>query len=367
MKRTALAVGLLSLLVARSAGATSATCAVTDVTSINNLDLPFPIFRNGQYIMDPNQPPLVFSVEFDEQAGTFSFSRDAWATRFGPDGAAFETGFGPLGFLEMDPGTVSGTIDASGAVTLPKFAMAFATTFCEPRSPNYPIQPDMLTGTGFRFISGAAFPVTGTALDFGSGQLEIAGVDVIPDACGAGGPILSGLAVTCTLSPKPDASKLPPAPSLAKVAGKAKIGKPEKGDLLTLKTRLVDWKTIDLAGGDFYLRIGASKPDPNNPASTAVMLRVPAGTFATKGKRRVAQDSDGKTIQVLTGHKDSATGFGGTIVLATAKKGTTLAASVHALDLAALSGTETVTVVIGGYAASHDVTVSGSGKSRRLK
>jgi hypothetical protein len=269
----------------------------------------------------------------------------------------------------MSAGTVSGTIDAGGNVTLPKFAMAFATDFCPPRSPDYPIVPDLETGTQFRFVPGQqVFALEGVALDFTTGTLTLEGQDIIPSACGAPGAILSGLRLTCTLAPIPDRSQLPPPPTLTKPAGKAKIGKPlpstppkkpDKGDTLTLKIRLAGWPTLDLAGEDTYARVANGDGD-------LVVLRVPAGKFGTRGKKSQVRDTDGSAIQVLTGHKQSA-GFGGTITLATAKGGATLKLRVQGLDLGRLSGAASLTIAIGPHSATAAVTATGSGKSRRLR
>ncbi len=363
MRYALLALALVLVLLARPARATEGTCTVSGAISSNNLNLPFPIpVANG----------LVMPVEFDASSGTFSMRRDAWSARFGPGGAQFDTGFGPSGFLIMSPGMVNGTIDAAGNVTLPGFAMAFATDFCLPRSPDYPIVPDLATGQQFRFVTGQAFPLEGIALDFTTGTLTLEGQDVIASACGAPGALLSGLRLTCTLAPIPDRTQLPAPPTLAKLGGKAKIGKPlpstppkkpDKGDVLTLKTRLAGWLTpLDLASEDAYARVTDASGD-------LVLLRIPAGKFQTRGKRSRVADTDGSAIQILTGHKGSdavSAAFGGMITLANDKGGTTLKLRVQGLDLGRLSGSASVTIAVGPHSATAAVSVAGSGKSRRL-
>ena len=363
MRYALLALALVLVLLARPARATEGTCTVSGAISSNNLNLPFPIpVANG----------LVMPVEFDASSGTFSMRRDAWSARFGPGGAQFDTGFGPSGFLIMSPGTVNGTIDAAGNVTLPGFAMAFATDFCLPRSPDYPIVPDLATGQQFRFVTGQAFPLEGIALDFTTGTLTLEGQDVIASACGAPGALLSGLRLTCTLAPIPDRTQLPAPPTLAKLGGKAKIGKPlpstppkkpDKGDVLTLKTRLAGWLTpLDLASEDAYARVTDASGD-------LVLLRIPAGKFQTRGKRSRVADTDGSVIQILTGHKESdavSAAFGGMITLANDKGGTALKLRVQGLDLGRLSGSASVTIAVGPHSATAAVSVAGSGKSRRL-
>jgi len=347
----------------RAVGAVSGACTITSAISTNNLDLPFDVsIASG----------LAMPVEFDAPSGTFSMKRDAWSAEFGPDGAQFETGFGPHGFLIMDPGTVSGTIDAAGNVTLPGFAMAFATDFCPPRSPDYPIVPDLATGLQFRFVTGQIFPTEGVPLDFTNGTLTLEGQDIIPAACGAPGPLLSGLRLTCTLMPIPDRTQLPPAPSLAKLGGKAKIGrplpvtpprKPDKGDVLALKARLAGWPSpLDLSGEDFYARLAGGDGD-------IVLLRVAAGRFQVKGKRTEVRDTDGTAIQVVTGHKESgpvSAAPGGMITFVTDRRGTALKFRVQGLDLGRLSGSASATIAVGPHSATADITVQGSGKNRRL-
>ena len=364
MRYAPLALALALVLLAGPARASEGTCTVTSAISTNSSNLPFAVpVANG----------LVMPVEFDAPSGTFSMKRDAWSAQFGSGGAQFDTGFGPSGFLIMSPGTVNGTIDAVGNVTLPGFAMAFATDFCLPRSPDYPIVPDLATGRQFRFVTGQVFPIEGVALDFMTGTLTLEGQDVIPAACGAPGALLSGLRLTCTLAPIPDRTQLPPPPTLASLGGKARIGKPlpstppkkpDKGDVLTLKTRLAGWPTpLDLASEDAYARLADVSGD-------LVLLRIPAGKFQTRGKRSRVADTDGSAIQILTGHKESdavSAAFGGMITLANDKGGTTLKLRVQGLDLGRLSGSASVTIAVGPHSATAAVTVQGSGKSRRLQ
>jgi len=361
MRYTVLPLALV--LLAGQARATEGTCTITSAISTNNYHLPFSV---------PVADGLAMTIEFDASSGTFSMKRDAWSAQFGSGGAQFDTGFGPSGFLIMSPGTVNGTIDAAGNVTLPGFAMAFATDSCPPRSPDYPIVPDLATGRQFRFVTGQVFPIEGIALDFMTGTLTLEGQDVIPAACGAPGALLSGLRLTCTLAPIPDRTQLPPPPTLASLGGKAKIGKPlpsappkkpDKGDVLTLKTRLAGWPTPpDLASEDVYARLA----DGNGALA---LLRIPAGKFATKGKHSRVRDKDGSAIQIVTGHKESgavSAGFGGTMTFASNKGGTALKLRVQGLDIGRLSGSASVTIAVGPHSATAPVAVRGSGKSRRL-
>src|SRR5439155_1416164 len=83
--------------------------------------------------------------------------------------------------------------------------------------------------------------------------------------------------------------------------------------------------------------------------------RIPAGKFATKGKRSRVRDKDGSAIQVITGHKESgavSAGFGGMIALVIDKGGTALKLRVQGLDLGRLSGSASVTIAVGLHSAT---------------
>jgi hypothetical protein len=366
MRRSAL---LLSLILVAASGArahaASGTCTITNLVSINDLNLPFDV---------PNANGVAMPVEFDEASGTFSMSRDVWASQFGATGVAFLVGFGSVqGYIVMSAGTFAGTIDAAGNVTLPGFPMAFATDFCPPRSPDYPMAPDLATATQFVTNAGRVFRLHGDPLDFATGTLHLVGEDTIPAACGAPGAILTGVDLTCTLAPVPDRTKLPPAPALAKVSGKARIGaplpatppaRPDKGDVLTLRAQLADWTApVDFAGQDVYVRLGSGDTD-------VVLLRVPAGRFQAKGKKVSVHDADGTAIVVAAGHKKTdavSAAFGGTITVTSGRKRATAKLSVLGLDLGTLSGPATLTLAVGPRSASADVTVRGSGKSRKFR
>jgi hypothetical protein len=369
MRTTAVLLAVLLLLSAAPGPvrAGQGTCTITNLITIDDLDLPFPIpIANG----------VAMPIEFDEAAGTFSMARDVWSAQFGPGGAPFLVGFGSIqGFIVMSAGNVQGTIDTAGNVTLPGFPMAFATDACMPRSPDYPIAPDLASQTQFTANLGRVFRLHGDPLDFNTGKLHLVGEDLIPAACLAPSGLLVGLDLTCTLTPIPDRTKLPQAPVIRKIAGKARIGnplpaappaKPDKGDLLALTTELVNWKApIDAVGEDVYVRLAPLGDGPD-----FVMLRVPAGKFQPKGKKVVVRDADGTAIEVVTGHKKTDTvsaAFGGTITFVTGKKTTNVKLSILGLDLGALTAGGTVTVAVGPRSATAPLTVRGSGKNRKLR
>lgn len=366
MQRRIIGFTVLLLVVAMHSAvhATEGTCTITHATSANNLNLTFAI---------PVVNGLVMPVSFDEASGTFSMSRDAWSSQFGANGATFATGFGPDGFLILGPGTVTGTIDAGGNVVLPDFALAFATDFCPPRSPDYPLSPNLTTEAQFLEVTGQTFSTTGVPLDFSTGSLTLEGQDVIPSACGAPGALLSGLRLTCTLSPIPNQASLPPAPTLAATGGKAIIGKPlpttpptkpVKGDVLTLKTKLEGWVAppVDF-GRDVHVNLATGD-------GTVVLLHVPAGKLQTKGKKAFVKDTDGTSIVVVTGHEANDTvsaAFGGTVTFISGKKGIVLKVRVLGLDLQGVTGPLTLAVAVGPRSATVAVNANGTGKVRKIK
>jgi hypothetical protein len=365
MQRTIVGLAVL-LLLARipAAQATDATCTITSAISTNSLNLPFVI---------PSAVGLVMPVTFDEAAGTFSLSRDTWAAQYGSNGASFNTVGGVLGYLIMAPGTVAGTIDAGGNITIPDFGIAFATDFCPPRSPDYPLLPELKTGAQFLRVTGQTIGFTGVPLDFTTGKLTLEGQDIIPGACGAPGALLSGVRITCTLSPIPNQALLaPPSTALTASNGKATIGKPlpeeppqkpVKGDSLTLKTNLGRWASLaDVAANDVFVGVAGGE--------SSVVLRVPAGRFQTRGKKATVKDTDGTSIEVAAGHKQNAdvsAAFGGTMTFVSGRKGLVLKLRVLGLDLEGLTGPTVLAVAVGQNAATVDLTASGTGKKRKLK
>jgi hypothetical protein len=377
--RTKRAVLMLFLLAALpgTARATSGTCTISSFfTVIDNIAVgPFPVaVATG----------IAMPVEFDETTGAFSMKRDAWSDAFGATGADFLT-VGIHSFIIMDPGTVTGTIDRDGNVTLPNFVSVFATAYQIP-VPHYTIAPNLTTELQFATVGGTLYPHQGSKLNTTTGDITLEGVDVISAAVGTPGATLSGYRFSCRLDPIPNIANLPAtagsghgsaaAPSLAHPKGKGRIGKPlpttppakpDKGDVLILKTQIdAGGAALDFAGQDFFLRLGP------------VTLHVTKGNFKQSGKAlrvvdkpadKSGTDSDGTIIEAIAGLKTNgavSSALGGAISFTTGKKGTVLALKVQGLDLSALSGTATLTVAVGPYSASKDVTVRGSGKTRKF-
>jgi hypothetical protein len=285
------------------------------------------------------------------------------------------------GYFSMDPGTVTGTIDAAGHVVLPSFGNHYSTDFCGPGvRPDYPQAPTLSTSRQRYVVQGGDYTSEGSPLDPATGELTLEGFDVIPDACGAGGPLINGLRIRCRLNPIPNLAQVKAATALQKVSGQAKIGKPlpttppakpDKGDVLTLKGTLIAGPApTDFAAGDTYLEILAG-------TQSVAVVRIPAGKLVKRGKAFRATDKpakpadpDGTVFEVRAGKKrndavEAATG--GTVTLTPGKKGIALKATLQGLDLGALAGTVRVVLLVGDYSADADVTVRGGGAKRRFK
>ena len=346
------AIVLMAISAPDVAMATSGTCTITDIASH--------IAGGGPGVLD--LPPvsqavgLAMPVEFDEASGTFSLTRDVWANRFGPAGAEAPTGFGPGSdyFLIMTAGTVTGTIDAGGNITLPGFSFTFSTDVCEPPKNTYGLTTNLDTGLQILTLGPTPVEVQGKALDFSTGSVELFGADVIPAPC-LTSPLVSGINLTCTLSPIPDQSKLPAAPKVTRLAGVGKLGKPlpttqptkpDKGDVLTLKGALAP-------GGaklDFTSRVIIRVAD--GTGTDLLFVEVPSGKLVHKGKAYVVKDTNGSVLTVLIGQKSNgpvSSTTGGTLRFTQTKKSVKLAAVLQGLDLTGVSSTAQVTIAVGPY------------------
>lgn len=362
MRETLLAAAGLILAVSGGVRATTGTCTILDLHQPSlNLDFDFTV---------PIADDLAMPVEFDEAAGTFAMQRDAWSQRFGDTGAQYDTLNGIHGFLTMRPGTVGGTMDAAGNVTLPRFAVEISTDFESLVDPSVqhlthiPIMPPMSTGITQTTIGGQPWASEGVALDFTTGVLTLAGTDVLRNAAGSNSDNASGMLLRCGLSPIPARTRLPRAPAL-RVRGTVKAGAADKGDALALQGKLRAGKTplaIDPAA-DLFIRLAAGGHE------TALLL-VPAGTLVRKGHTLRVTDADGTHIHVLVGRRSlGAAGSAptaGTVTLRVGKRSAAIAANVHGLGLAAFVGAASVTVAAGAQVATAPAAVRGSGAVRRF-
>src|SRR5262245_49287030 len=141
-----------------------------------------------------------------------------------------------------------GSIDASGNVTVPAFA--FTEVFA-----GQPLLSSVtLTTTAFSTeLNGVEFPGHGTPLDFVTGIVTLVGTGVLPNAPIVSETVISGLSLTCRLTPVPDPATLPAAPALRRVAGVAKTGKAGKSDTLVLHALLAGGNPPDFGGKDVLI------------------------------------------------------------------------------------------------------------------
>jgi hypothetical protein len=375
--------GLL-LCLASAARAAAGACTITAFSQPNpNLGFNFGI---------PVAVGVAMPVTFDEAAGTFSMSRNAWYSEFGDLGAAFVTIGGVRGFLRMFNGEVPGVIDANGQILMKNFDVENSTEFTFPTCPadvascpDYPVTGiDASTGLQLRVLSGRTYIFEGAPIDFATGAVRITGAGFLEGSVGSSGTNLSGFDMRCTLNPIPAQASLVAGAVVAKVAGKAKVDasaeQGDKGDQLTLKFNLAPGATpLDLTGASpFLLRLGD------------LTLAVRAGKFQVKGKKLIAKRDDtckikkGATtgvckadgtsscatfedceskagLEVVSGRKATEavqSQLGGLLTLANGKKGATIVMKLQGLDLAGLAGAQSLRTAIGGVNASQAVTVT---------
>ena len=339
------------------ATATTGTCTITSVSAHilaggpGNLDLPPITVAAG----------VAMPVEFDEASGSFSLSRDVWASMFGSVGAGGPTGFGPNNFLIMAPGTVSGTIDAGGNITLPGFEFTFSTDACEPPKNSYPLTTNLDSSLQLLTLGLTPVEVQGNALDFSTGSVTLFGADAIPAPC-LSSALVSAMSLTCTLSPIPDRSKLPAAMAVTKLVGVGKIGKPlpteqptkpDTGDALTLNAVIAPGGAkLDFTSPVFVRVADGSGAD-------LMFVEVPAGKLTPKGKAYLVNDLGGSVLLVLVGQKSSgivSSTTGGTLRFTRTKKSVKLAARLHGLDLSGFGASSSVTIAVGPYTVTAPFT-----------
>jgi hypothetical protein len=354
---------VLAVTFAGSARATTGTCTILDLHQPSvNLDFDFLVpIANG----------LAMPVEFDETAGTFAMQRDAWSSRFGNDGAVYDTLNGIHGYLTMQPGTVQGTIDAAGNVTLPGFAIEISTDFESILDPSVqhlthiPLDPTISTGITETTIGHQGWPTEGAPLDFTTGVLTLAGTDVLRNAPGANSDNASGIVITCQLNPIPNRAQLPRAPALH-ARGKVTSGAAGTGDTLVLRAKLLAGKAGLPFGptDDLFIRLSAGGHE-------VVLLLVTGGTPTRKGHTLRVTDTDGTAIQVLHGGTPLGTSgtapTTGTLRVKVGKRSAIVVANVTGLALAEFADSTTVTLTDGAAAATTNVTVRGGGTVRKFR
>jgi len=322
-------------LVAPAAGAPQPS--VCRFTSLQNhvlapVDLTFPINATG----------VSANVTIDDSTGSFAL-----------DGGSIVVPPYPMPFsdandvLVFENRVVAGTIDRSGSVTVPGVNFTICTggtpagTDCVPSNmcsndtsricitgagggtgcdapgvcqgvcrddrthscaSNADCGPGGFCGTGtlvpFRmdFTTGTSgvgdVTVMGSQLDFATGSISLNFAEPTP----AESPIIgdsgiTSLLITCTLDPIPAADTLPAPPSWQVLSGKAKLarnGTPGAGDdRLTLKAVFAPLAgQADFTANDLRLTLA-------NGSTTVLVLRVPAGSLRTRGKKLL-----GSAVQV---------------------------------------------------------------------
>lgn len=380
--------------------------AVTGVCTIDRLRV------EGDYVFPvPRAVGIEMPMELDEVSGTFSLSRDPYAAMFPPicragttdgppcagspgspcdgvclgstdgtcsstdpdgisddcpDGALFDTIAGVPAWIGMDPGTVTGTIDADGNVTLPNFAFRFRSGFEAIISLD--VAPPLSTGMQMVERTGSGFVVDGQPLDFATGQLTVAGVEVLLAAPGSPSALAAGIGIRCTLSPIPSQASLPPATALTKLVGKAKrtgelMEDGGKGDSLALALKLTPGATpLDLTQ-PVILRLRAAGSEDD-----LVVVSIAGEHFVAKGKKRRFQHSEETPMLVLAGQKradpDLLAALGGKLTLKAGKKTTVLAGKLEGFDLSGLTGSVDVALAVGGQTVRTTAAVDGKGKIR---
>lgn len=340
---------LLAALVA-AGGVHAGTCTIepSGLRSLNHIpsvgDLGSPV---------PSANGYDIAVDVDEASGAIVVRRESIPVFM------FDSPGGPVDLVLAGP-PISGRIDATGHVRLAPWDLS--ATFV-----GIPLlqSPAFSTGLKSNQDLDREFPSSGVALDFATGLLTLDGNSRIPSAPIVSEPVATNYKITCRLAPIPNAAALPAGASLPKVKGTARVTGAADGDSLVLTARLAPpAEGLDVDGRDVVVQIGG---DPD----TALLLAVAhADVLATKGKKRLVKDDGGTALRVVRGGKgtdEAPVPTRGALTLTPGKKGVAVKLSLKGLDLAALAGTQQVTIGLGDVTASAPVTVAGSGKKRKLK
>jgi len=309
------------------------------------------------------------AIPVDIEGGTITMQRDAYTTANPSPGLKFPTGFGPNGWLDWDPGPITGTIDGNGLVTFENFGMRFFTDFGTPNvaAKAGDINATFTTGIQARAVSGRSFLFSGQALA-ADGTMRLVGTDFINYQL----PLQTGCGMTCKVAPAPDLASLPRGPSLLKVKGKVKAGGDPAAadDEITLTAVLVSGDTPPTLDGsrDTLLRLKGATGDPLN-------LLVQGGRMTAKGKKKLTlSDGDGSLIERIS---DTPSGQdvpapppptqGGSVVVTKGKKRTTFVWKVKGVDAAQFDGAVTATLGVGTQSAARSITFKAGKKGPTFK
>ena len=353
--RTLLAVALT--LAAARAHATPATCTVTNIDVVTTL-FPFPgIGAVG----------LQIPVDIDAAAGTITMDRSAYTAAYPSPGLMFDTHFGSNGWLDWDPGTITGTIDSTGQIAFPNFGMRFYTDYATPGQASLAgnLNPILSTAMQARPLAGTAWLFAGSALN-AQGQLTLAGTDLINFVAA----LQTGPRLSCTLSPAPDLASLPKGPTLASAKGVVKNGTdPETADdSLTLTAVVLLGATPPVLDStqDVLVRFQAAGKVP-------LTLLVPGSALTPKGKKVTAK-GDGTMFQAIPDVPISqddqtpppAETSGGSLTVKKTKKRATFILKVAGIDASQLSGPVLVSLGVGTQDASRQVTFTATKKGSKF-
>lgn len=350
MHRRHAIVALACLLAAGSVHAGTCTIQPQGLRSLNYVgsagNLLFPVGSADGHAL---------AVDVDEAAGTFVVRRESIP--------AFEFD-SPAGLvvLTMSGPVVSGRIDRAGHVRLAPWnidATMVEAQLVLPQSPSFS------TGLKSNRQFEDEYPSVGVPLDFATGLLTLDGNSRIASAPLVEEPVATNFKLTCRLDPIPSDAVLPAGATLAKPRGVAKVTGAAEGDSLVLAARLVPpAEGLEIADRDVVIQIGAA------PETALLVAVAHADVLAAKGKKRLVKDADGAALRVVAGRKvagSAPVATSGSLTLTPGKKGIAVKLALKGLDLAALAGTQPLVIGIGDVTASATMTVSGSGKKRKLK
>ncbi len=357
MPRNLLAIAsVVAMLAAGPAFAAPGTCTITRLDVAGT----FPFSRIGG---------VGLAIPVDIEGGVVTMQRDAYTTPNPSPGLKFPTGFGPSGWLDWDPGPITGTIDGTGLITFEHFGMRFFTDFGTPGTASLagPIDATFTTGIQARTVSGRSFLFSGQALR-PDGTLRLVGTDFINFQL----PLQTGCGMTCQLAPLPDLASLPKGPALKAVKGKVKAGAdPTAPDDDLALTAVLDFGVTppNLDGSqDLLLRLESASGAPLN-------LLVKGGRFTPKGKKKLTvKDADGTVIERISNAPSGQDvpeppppTLGGTILVNKAKKRATVIFKVKGVDAAQFSGPVTATLGIGTQSAVRAITFIPGKKGPKFK
>jgi hypothetical protein len=346
---------VLTLTAAR-AHATPATCTVSNMDIFTTL-VPFP---------HVGAVGLAIPVDIDAATGTITMDRSAYTAAFPSPGLRFDTGFGSIGWLDWDPGPITGTIDSDGQITFEHFGMRFFTDFATPGMASLAgnLDATFTTAMQARPVSGTAYLFSGAPLN-SQGQVTLSGADLINFVAA----LQTGPRLACTLSPAVDLASLPKGPTLTSVKGQVKNGTDPKDDSLTLTAVMTTGAVPPVLDGsqDVLLRFQPAGKPP-------LTILVPSGHLTAKGKKSSVSDSSGSVFQAIADLPTSIDDQtppppatkGGSLIVKKGKKRSTFVFKVNGIDASNLSGTVPVTLGVGTQDAGRQVTFTATKKGLKF-